>query len=112
VQAYAAELRRNPIRWDTFLEYAKRNGAPREYIAKYDTQCGTHQQWAVPRLSCPSSSHAAAPTPRLLMRMPDTPSKAEELSAMGLAREAADVATVLKVRRRGHAFTTRPRHAM
>jgi hypothetical protein len=35
---------------------------------------------------------------RLVGRLPDSPSKAEQYSALGLAREAAEVAARIKVR--------------
>eukprot|EP00198_Chlamydomonas_reinhardtii_P010037 XP_001699374.1 VPS16-like protein [Chlamydomonas reinhardtii] len=66
LEGFATELRRSPIGWEPFIEAAKKWQAPSEYRA------------------------------RLVARLPDSPAKAEELSALGLAREAAEVAARIK----------------
>ncbi|KAG2424052.1 hypothetical protein HYH02_015233 [Chlamydomonas schloesseri] len=66
LEGFATELRRSPIGWEPFIEAAKKWQAPSEYRA------------------------------RLVARLPDSPAKAEEFSALGLAREAAEVAARIK----------------
>ncbi|GFR52294.1 hypothetical protein Agub_g14829, partial [Astrephomene gubernaculifera] len=66
LEAYASELRRSPAGWEPFVEAARKWGAPPEYLAK------------------------------LISRLPDSPSKAEQLEGLGLAREAAEVAARIK----------------
>ncbi|GIL65103.1 hypothetical protein Vafri_18928 [Volvox africanus] len=66
LEGFATELRRNPIGWEPFVEAAKKWNAPQDYTA------------------------------RLVARLPDSPSKAEEYSALGLAKDAAEVAARIK----------------
>ncbi|KAG2436636.1 hypothetical protein HXX76_006164 [Chlamydomonas incerta] len=66
LEGFATELRRSSIGWEPFIEAAKKWQAPSEYRA------------------------------RLVARLPDSPAKAEEFSALGLAREAAEVAARIK----------------
>ncbi|KAG2491741.1 hypothetical protein HYH03_009904 [Edaphochlamys debaryana] len=66
LEGYASELKRSPIGFEPFVEAAKQWNAPLDYKA------------------------------RLIARLPDSPAKAEEFSALGLAREAAEVAARIK----------------
>ncbi|GLC37683.1 hypothetical protein PLESTM_000635700 [Pleodorina starrii] len=66
LEGFASELRRSPIGWEPFVEAAKKWNAPLDYTA------------------------------RLVARLPDSPAKAGEYSALGLAREAAEVAARIK----------------
>ncbi|PNH09648.1 Vacuolar protein sorting-associated protein 16 [Tetrabaena socialis] len=66
LEAFATELRRSPIGWEPFIEAAKTWHAPVDVKA------------------------------RLVARLPDSSAKAEEYSALGLAREAAEVAAKIK----------------
>ncbi|GIL84685.1 hypothetical protein Vretifemale_13311 [Volvox reticuliferus] len=66
LEGFATELRRSPIGWEPFVEAAKKWNAPLDYTA------------------------------RLVARLPDSPAKAEEYSALGLAKDAAEVAARIK----------------